>query len=151
MNSANTTVTHCVLRGSINVVPTVSFTNCLFAITNPANMDGDATITYSMNIGASLLDADPAKNNINGEVYQNVVTQAGGDWAVDRFWVLKEGSKAEGVGLGVDVDMGAFGGADPYVLGGVAGIPRITRFDVPPTATGLTSFTFEIDSQAFAE
>lgn len=147
-DSGDVTITNCVIRNDINVTTGVGFANCILVSDNPTHFDGDGNYAFCMNIGASHLPG--GSNNINNVLLTNVFTLTGGNAAVDRYWTLKIGSAAEGVGLD-GVDMGAFGEPDPYVLSGVPGRPRLTRFGVSPIATGESPLAVEIESEAFAE
>ena len=66
----------------------------------------------------------------------------------DKAYVLAAGSPAIGSGLN-GVDMGIFGGVQPYVISGVPSLPRITRFLVPSTATSTSGLRIEMDAQSF--
>jgi hypothetical protein len=83
--------------------------------------------------------------NLNGFNLADVFVSSGNE---ETRWMLKTGSPATGTGFN-GVDMGAFGGANPYRLSGVAPRPRITRFVVPAAATDATGLRFEVDAKAF--
>jgi hypothetical protein len=85
--------------------------------------------------------------NINGQLASNVFVSGG---SFDGQYVLKEGSPAIGAGSGGS-DMGIFGGATPYILSGIPGIPRLTSFLVPATATDSSGLTFEVSAEAHPE
>ncbi len=53
--------------------------------------------------------------------------------STDGKWQLKAGSPAIGAGV-ADVDCGAFGGAEPYVLSGLPNLPHIYEATIPATA-----------------
>lgn len=144
---ANTTVTNCVVTTRISTVPSSSVSNTIFLVTNGNNFIDNGSFSYCMTIGTSFLDA--GSGNINNQLLSDVFTLTSGP-TKDAYYVLKSGSVAAGVGF-TGVDMGAFGGSNPYVLSGVPGHPRLTRLTVPSTATGLTALTFEVEAQAFAE
>jgi hypothetical protein len=83
--------------------------------------------------------------NINGIAAEVAFVFTG---TSDGRWRLRPNSPARGKGFN-GVDMGAFGGATPYVLSGVPPIPRVTRFVVPSTVTSTSGLRFEVDAQAF--
>lgn len=150
MLGTNQSATNCIIRHEIYTVPSQNVTNCiLLAAVTGTRLDLEADFTYCMKIGGGGLPTGDG-TNVNNVLLTDVFTGAGGDQAIDRCYVLKDGSPAIGAGL-LNEDMGIFGGDNPYVLSGVPGRPRLTRFDIPPTATGLTDLTFEVESQAFAE
>jgi hypothetical protein len=149
LNTTNTSATNCIIRDDINSASNSTVTNCIFTIAAGNGWNTNSgSFTYCMAVGSSSLPA--GTGNIQGQLISNVFTQTGGDGERDRFWQLKAGSPALASGLG-GVDMGIFGGSAPYVLGGVPGIPRMTRFNAPTTATGLTAVTIEVQAEAFAE
>ena len=148
MTATNQSLINCVVRRQISTVNNQFVRNCIFLEeVSGTSLDLAAEYTYCLKVGGSGLPDNGT--NINGGLLSDVFTLVGrGD--EDRYYELKEGSAATGKGLG-GVDIGAFGGAKPYVLGMVPGRPRIARFDVPPTATGLAELTIEVQAQAFAE
>jgi hypothetical protein len=147
LNIANTSATNCVVRDYIAAVTSTSVTNTVFRVATGASWSNNPTYTFCLNIGASFLPE--GNGNINGQLLPDVL-RAVGDINRDQYYQLSESSVAKGVGLGGD-DMGAFGGSDPYVLSGVPGLPRMTRFNAPLTATGLTAVTVEVEAEAFPE
>ncbi len=148
MTATNQSLTNSVVRGYTNTIPNQNITNCIFLeAVNGASLDLDANYTYCLKTGGGGLPNNGT--NVNSVLLGDVFTAVGAA-DVDAYYQLKDGSLAVGAGLG-GVDMGAYGGAKPYVLSGVPGRPRMTRFDIAPTATGLTELTFEVESQAFAE
>lgn len=109
------------------------------------------SVTHSMAVGDSILPGGrvsflPAGGgNINNLNLTDVFVASGNE---ETRWMLKAGSPA--IGSGFDgVDMGFFGGANPYRLSGLAPRPRITRFVVPAAATDATGLQFEVDAKAF--
>ncbi|MGK0237760.1 MAG: hypothetical protein ACI92G_001222 [Candidatus Pelagisphaera sp.] len=147
LHVSNLSATNCVVRGTLGAATGTNVTNTIFTITSGASLSSNPTYTFCLNIGASLLPA--GNGNINGKLLPEVLT-AIGSVNEDRYFQLNEGSAAAGTGLSGD-DMGVFGGSNPYVLGGVPGIPRMTRFNGPETATGLSVVTIEVEAEAFAE
>ncbi|MES2920023.1 MAG: hypothetical protein V4819_00650 [Verrucomicrobiota bacterium] len=109
------------------------------------------SVTHSIAVGNSLLPGGRASflpeggGNINGFNLTDVFVASGNS---ETRWMLNASSPAIGAGFN-GVDMGAFGGANPYRLSGVAPRPRITRFVVPAAATDATGLQFEVDAKAF--
>jgi hypothetical protein len=109
------------------------------------------SVTHSIAVGNSILPGGRASflpeggGNLNGFNLADVFVSSGNE---ETRWMLKTGSPATGTGFN-GVDMGAFGGANPYRLSGVAPRPRITRFVVPAAATDATGLRFEVDAKAF--
>ncbi|MDA1068074.1 MAG: hypothetical protein O3C43_16410 [Verrucomicrobia bacterium] len=144
--AGNSSATNCVVTGGISgAASNTSFTNTIFLTTVGASWDADPSFTFCLNIGGSFLPA--GNGNINGELVGTVLMASGSS---DGYYQLKEGSPAIGAGFG-GADIGAFGGSDPYMLSGLPGIPRMTRFNAPGTATGLTAVTIEVEAEAFPE
>jgi hypothetical protein len=83
--------------------------------------------------------------NINGVPVELACVWTG---STDGKWQLRTNSTAKGKGFN-GVDIGAFGGALPYVLSGVPSTPRVTRLVVPSTVTSTSGLRFEVDAQAF--
>ena len=145
--TANNSATNCVVRtGLQECVTNTTITNTIFL--EDVTWNGNPDFTYCLDIGLSRLPV--GNGNINGVFLTDVFTLTGGDANHGRYYQLKEGSPAIGEGFG-DVDMGAFGGSNPYHLSGVPGRPRMTRFNGPVTATGLTAVTIEVEAEAFPE
>ncbi|TFB12795.1 hypothetical protein E3V33_04250 [Candidatus Marinimicrobia bacterium MT.SAG.4] len=57
-----------------------------------------------------------------------------GTGSTDGQWKLATGSPAIGAGVG-GIDVGMYGGTDPYVLSGIPHIPNIYQFDGPTTGS----------------
>ena len=108
------------------------------------------SVTHSIAVGNSILPEGRASflpeggGNINGFNLTDVFVSSGN---VETRWMLKATSPAIASGFN-GVDMGAFGGANPYRLSGVAPRPRITRLVVPAAATDATGLRFEVDAKA---
>ena len=145
LETAGITATNCVIRESIDFTVTgTTFTNCIFLTTNSAHWESVPTFDYCINIGGSFLPN--TGTNTNGALLTDVLT-ASGAINTDQYYRLSEGSIAEGTGFNGD-DIGAYGGDDPYQISGMPGRPRMTRFTLPPTATGLTAVTVEVEAEA---
>jgi hypothetical protein len=66
--------------------------------------------------------------------------------STDGSYVLSESSAAKGAGEG-NIDCGAFGGNDPYILSGYPPMPVIYNAEIPPTATESLLIKLEARSQ----
>ena len=147
LSAIDTTATNCVVTSNIGTVALSTVSNTIFLISNPNNFDTDGSFSYCMAVGSNLLPA--GLGNINGPLLPDVLTGTGTSTS-DAYYQLADGSPAIGSGLN-SADMGAYGGDTPYVLSGVPGIPRITRFVVPATATDTSGLVFEVEAEAFPE
>lgn len=144
INTGNVSVIQCVVVSSFggSNSQTSSISNSIFAFTGSANFTFLGSVTNCLSVGSYL----PAgSGNINGAT--NVFVGVGSN---DAKWKLSVNSPAKGAGID-GVDLGAFGGPDPYVLSGLPGLPRITRLSVPAVATSGVGFTFEVEAQSFSE
>ncbi len=142
LNIENTTATHCIITTSISAVPSSSVSNTIFLT---SGVDLDASYTHCMAIGGTFLPS--GGNNLNGQIITDVFVPSG---TFDDQYQLKSGSTAEGTGFN-GVDMGIFGGATPYGLSLIPGIPRLTQFLVPATATDTSGLSFDVAAEAFPE
>lgn len=148
LQAGGVTATNCVIREDITGSASgTNFTNCIFLTTNAGHWTGVPTFDYCINIGGSFLPT--SATNTNGALLADVIRGAGSAGA-DQYYELSEGSIAIGAGLNGD-DIGAYGGDNPYMLSGMPGRPVITRFSLPPTATGLTAVTVEVEAEAHPE
>jgi hypothetical protein len=146
LNTTNLSATHCVVKSYLQSVASTSISNSIFTITSQSSLGTAGSITNCLSIGGAFLPT--GGGNINGPVViGNVFLNTGSD---DARWQLKSGSPAIGSGTGGS-NMGAFGGATPYVLSGVPGRPRLTRLVVPATATSSSGLQFEVDARAFTD
>jgi hypothetical protein len=101
------------------------------------------SISHCMAVGGSFLPV--GNNNINGANLQDVFLAAGSD---DARWQLKPASPARGAGLD-GVDLGAFGGVQPYILSGLPSKPRLTRFIAPAVATEASGLRIELEAKSY--
>ena len=138
----------CVITAHIsnlNVASTVSnsiiVTSGLNAATFADTYKGN--ISHCMAVGSSFLPV--GNNNINGANLQDVFLAAGSD---DARWQLKPASPARGAGLD-GVDLGAFGGVQPYILSGLPSKPRLTRFIAPAVATEASGLRIELEAKSY--
>jgi len=146
LRTTNLSATHCVVKSYYEAVPNSSISNSIFTVTPQSSLSTAGSITNCLSIAGAFLPA--GGGNINGPVViGNVFLNTGSD---DAKWQLAPGSPAIGTGTGGS-NMGAFGGATPYVLSGVPGRPRLTRLVVPATATSSSGLQFEVDARAFTD
>ncbi len=117
-------VEHNVIRGDVIVYNTTFNNNIL----REGAFSG-SNINASYNIGNStqFTSFDSTKGNQNDV---DMTTFFLGTGSTDSRWQLAPGSPAIGAGLG-GVDIGMFGGLDPYVLSGIPVIPSIYFFIAP--------------------
>ena len=66
----------------------------------------------------------------------------------DQIYRLKAGSPGIGIGLN-GVDLGMFGGPNPYLISGVPARPRITHLVSPSSATSTSGLRFEVEAKSF--
>jgi hypothetical protein len=86
----------------------------------------------------------PANNNNQQNVNMSNVFVSSGTY--DGIYVLKPGSPA--IGAGNDgTDCGIFGGASPYVLSGLPGIPAIYEITMPSTGTSLNGINVTVKAK----
>ncbi len=89
----------------------------------------NSTVTHNMKAGSSGLPSGD-NNILNANMDDVFASPFGYAASVDKNYLLKAGSPA--IGAGYDgVDMGAFGGATPFVLGLQPPIPAITSLNAP--------------------
>jgi len=146
------TADHCVFSN-----PNVVFGNELSSVSNSLFFGRPTQETFRSNFRGSVtycmataeLDGPTflpeGGGNINGVPVELACVWTG---STDGKWQLRTNSPAKGKGFN-GVDIGAFGGALPYVLSGVPSTPRVTRFVVPSTVTSTSGLRFEVDAQAF--
>ena len=156
------TATNCVIRdfnstGSISTTAGSSISNCIFITSTAVSLSKSAfaaqckgSISHCMAVsgpgpsgGPSYLP-DGLGNNPTIHLFYDVFT--GG--VQDKAYQLIDDSPAKGSGFN-GVDMGVFAGPQPYVIGCLPQIPRITRFVIPAKATSTSGLRIEMDAQAF--
>ncbi|HYM92745.1 MAG TPA: hypothetical protein VET23_01285 [Chitinophagaceae bacterium] len=95
----------------------------------------NCNVSYNMSSGSNLPSGNNNVQNVDmATVFQNIVNMY---LAVDKDYQLKAGSPAIGAGFG-GVDMGAFGGSNPYVLALQPPVPAITNLSTPSSSGGNT-------------
>ena len=102
--------------------------NALFDAGYPSNVTNNLWVTTNnaLYVGTN--------NNIFTSDINTVIV---GGASPDAKWKLLAGSPAIGAGAG-GVDIGAYGGANPYVVSMIPAIPTIYQLSVPANATGTT-------------
>jgi hypothetical protein len=105
----------------------------------------NSNVSHNMKAGATGLPSD--NNNIlNANMDDVFASPFGYGSSVDKNYLLKAGSPA--IGAGYDgVDMGAFGGATPFVLGLQPPIPAITSLNAP-AATSAGSINVVVSAKS---
>jgi hypothetical protein len=98
---------------------------------------------YFNNIGDGTQFGNANGNQQNVTPMANYVFVASGTY--DGQFQLKTGSPAIGAGFN-GVDCGAFGGPNPYKLGGIPNVPTIYKLVVPPTGTTNINVTISTKS-----
>jgi hypothetical protein len=157
-----TTATNCVFRnfndvGRIRTTPGSSISNTIF-ITSTAvsHSKTDFALNCKGSISHCLAVSGPGPSG--GPSY--LPTGLGNIPTIHLFYDVFTGGTTENAnylisdspakGTGFDgVDMGIFAGVRPYVISGLAQIPRITRFVVPAKATSSSGLRIEMDAEAF--
>ncbi|MEO7308985.1 MAG: hypothetical protein ABIX01_01195 [Chitinophagaceae bacterium] len=103
-------------------------TTTLYDAAYPSNVTNNLWVQYN----------NPTFVGTNGNIFTaNAATAFVLGSSPDGQYKLAAGSPAIGTGAG-NVDMGAYGGANPYVLSMIPAIPTIYRLAVPANATGST-------------
>ncbi len=128
-----------VLYGNVTTTSTDLTNNYLYG----GNTVGGIGNSYHNNIcdGTQF----PAGNgNIQSQPIANVCVNTGSS---DGVYVLKAGSPAIGSGVG-GVDMGMFGGSDPYVLSGLPAIPAIWSISAPSSGSGASGLQVNIKAKS---
>ena len=103
-------------------------TTTLFDAGYPANVTNNCWVQYN---NANYVGTS---GNIFASTFESVFVAGA---STDGQYKLIAGSPAIGTGAG-NVDMGAYGGANPYVLSMIPAIPTIYQLSVPANATGNT-------------
>ncbi|HRJ31037.1 MAG TPA: hypothetical protein PLV21_03260 [Cyclobacteriaceae bacterium] len=101
-----------------------------------------SVVRNNMHVNNSVFPA--GNGNINGIAFASIFVNTG---TTDARWKLKDGSPAIGSGYN-GVDMGMFGGAEPYVLSGIPPIPTIYGLEAPLTGEKNTGLPIEIKAKS---
>ena len=129
--SASAEVTHNVFAGGNYDFLLYNSTVTNNIVTFASSISGSGN-TYSYNMSATDLFGTVDGNVANANIATVFVGSAEG--STDGQWQLRDDSPAIGAGFN-GVDMGAFGGAAPYVLSGIPPIPTIYSMASPAIAT----------------
>lgn len=128
-----------ILYGDVTTTST-DVTNCYMY---GGNGVGGGSNSYHNNIcnGTQF----PAGNgNIQNQPISDVCVNSG---SPDATFMLKTGSPAIGAGVG-GVDIGMFGGSDPYVLSGMPAIPAIWSITAPSSGSGASGLNVNIKAKS---
>ncbi|MEY4244725.1 MAG: hypothetical protein RLZZ245_2310 [Verrucomicrobiota bacterium] len=157
-----TTATNCVVRDfnyayQINTKAGSSISNTVFITSTAVSLSKEAfaagckgSISHCLAVSGPGPSGEPSYlpaglgNNPTIHLFYDAFT--GG--IQDKAYYLIDDSPAKGTGFD-GVDMGIFSGARPYIISGLAQIPRITRFVVPSKATSSSGLRIEMDAEAF--
>ncbi len=128
-----------VLYGNVTTTSTDLTNNYLYG----GNTVGGSSNSYHNNI-CNGTQFPTGNGNIQNESIANVCVNTG---SPDAAFMLKTGSPAIGTGVG-GVDMGMFGGADPYVLSGLPAIPAIWSISAPSSGSGASGLNVNIKAKS---
>lgn len=140
-NQINPLVDQCVLGGVQSVTNGV-FTNCIVG-TNTFSGVSNCTFSFSIKVGNAF--GTPGSNNIENASFNDIIETVPA--SEDKHFRLKSGSIALGVG-NTGQNIGPFGGADPYRLSGMAGIPIIRNFFLSTTGSAASGLSGSITIQS---
>ncbi len=129
-NGGSRTIYNSVFQNNIIISGTYSFFN--------------SNVSFNMTSGAAGLTA--GNGNIFSVPMENVFVNHLSNPTVDKNLMLKPGSPAIGAGDG-GIDMGAFGGSTPFVLGLQPAIPAITALS-SPSASGTNSINVTFSAKS---
>ena len=121
--------------------------NNIFAYGNP--QINDVNCVYQYNLFATDFSTVPSGTGNLGIDYSSMTTNVfvgfdtQGTYSNDGMWALKAGSPAKGKGQG-GIDMGIYGGANPYKLSGIPRIPAIYKLTAPSTTTSGNPYTITL-------
>ncbi len=86
-------------------------------------------------------------NNFQATATDIFIDSSDPRYSIDGRYILKAGSLAAGAGVN-GVDIGMFGGSDPYVLSGIPDIPNIYQLVVPVTGYSNEGINVDIKVKA---
>ena len=124
------------------VTTSTAVTNSHLTAGNSVSGPGTGT-TYQNNISNST-QFPSGNGNIQNTALADVCVNTGSS---DGKFKLKAGSPAIGAGVGM-VDIGMYGGADPYVLSGLPSIPAIWSFSAPSSGSGTGGLQVTIKAKS---
>jgi hypothetical protein len=132
-NNNNVVVQNCIFAGTSNTFGTANsiFNNNIFEGQGTVNGTGNQFNVNISQAGANVLVGFPTQ----------------GPYSDDARYQLTATSPAKGAGVG-GVDIGIFGGVNPYRLSGIPAIPSIYRLDAatPNATTNPYTITFSTRS-----
>lgn len=156
LQAISTSAVNCVVTNYVETVQNSSITNTIFILTGTDRKVGSGGFTYCMNVGADLF-TEGEGNVLPGQLVSNVFLDHNAPGNVDNFYRLNpdetKNPAIDGGQVGNDtvVNMGAFGGSNPYLLSGLTDRPRMTYLSVPGVATGNSPLTIGAAAQSFPE
>ena len=123
--TSSSNIQNNVIFGNVNIVNADFKNNILIAGTY---FSPSTTTTNNIGNGTQFDTADGNQENVT------MTTVFDGTGSTDGQWQLAVSSPAIGAGIG-GIDVGMYGGTDPYVLSGIPHIPNIYQFDGPTTGS----------------
>ena len=143
---------NCLFNSDLNNSSDGSFGNGNFILTNCIFLRehaGDANIVYQNCLANNNVGSIPSNNgnqNISiGAMDNDVFVGWGniGSYSYDSRWALKSTSPAVGAGVG-GVNLGIFGGNNPYKLSGIPRTPTFYKLTAPSNVTGTNPYTITL-------
>jgi len=129
------------IQGSLNVTNALIQNNLFFAPTNALIATGSVVRN---NIAINSVPFAATNGNLVNVPLSTIVDGTG---STDSYWKLKEGSPAIGAGY-EGVDIGMFGGDEPYVLSGIPPIPTIYQLNAPTVGEKNTGMPITIKAKS---
>ena len=124
-SDASLIVRNNVIKGDVTIINSEFKNNTLTSGTYTAT---SSVTTNNIGDGTQFGTADGNQENVT------MTAVFDGTGSTDGQWKLAVSSPAIGAGIG-GIDVGMFGGTDPYVLSGIPHIPNIYQFDGPTTGS----------------
>ena len=122
---ASAIVRNNVIKGDVTIFNSEFKNNTLTSGTYTAT---SSVTTNNIGDATQFGTADGNQENVT------MTTVFDGTGSTDGQWQLAVSSPAIGAGIG-GIDVGMYGGTDPYVLSGIPHIPNIYQFDGPTTGS----------------
>lgn len=133
----NVLITNGNAPNNSNIIDNATISNNIFYGVSTTNLfDGSYPSNVTNNLWVSM--TNPNFVGKDGNIFEATLANVFvGGASTDGQYKLAVNSPAIGAGAG-NVDMGAFGGANPYVVAMIPAIPTIYQLSVPANATGNT-------------
>lgn len=142
-------MSHSIFTGMFSVGEYMVVENCIFlGASNPSAISVEPGYAFCLAVAGYTLPA--GNGNINGAVAEDVFIEVRNsilEGITGNRYRLKEGSAAIGSGRN-GVDMGIYGGPNPYVPSGIPSVPRITQIVMPAVVPDSTGLIFEVQAEA---